>query len=143
MFKSRTTIFMILIALILLVCIRAFESQLFYDPFIAFFKSEFHHKRVPFFYEGKLFANLLFRYLLNTTISLVIIYYLFKEKQLVQLSFYLYTVLFFVLISIYYAYLNISKNPDLMLLFYIRRFLIQPIFLVLFIPAFFYQKQSK
>jgi exosortase F-associated protein len=28
-------------------------------------------------------------------------------------------------------------------LFYIRRFLIQPLFLLLFIPAFFYQKRIK
>jgi exosortase F-associated protein len=30
-----------------------------------------------------------------------------------------------------------------MILFYIRRFLIQPIFLLLFLPAFYYQKQNR
>ena len=143
MLKNKTTVLIVVFALILLACIRAFESELFYDPFISFFKSEFYHKQLPFFYQGKLFINLLFRYLLNSAISLVIIYFLFKEKQLLKLSFYLYTVLFLILIVIFFGYLNYTKNPDFMILFYIRRFLIQPLLLVLFIPAFYYQKKIK
>ena len=139
--KYKITVFIVAIALVLLACIRAFESELFYDPFISFFKSEFYHKQLPFFHQGKLFLNFLFRYLLNSSISLVIIYFLFKEKQLLKLSFYLYAVLFLILIIVFFGYLNYPKNPDFMTLFYIRRFLIQPLFLVLFIPAFFYQKK--
>lgn len=143
MLKNKTTVLIVVFALILLACIRAFESELFYDPFISFFKSEFYHKQLPFFFQDKLFLNLLFRYLLNSAISLVIIYFLFKEKQLLKLSFYLYTVLFLILIVIFFGYLNYTKNPDFMILFYIRRFLIQPLLLVLFIPAFYYQKKIK
>jgi exosortase F-associated protein len=143
MLKNKTTVLIVVFALILLACIRAFESELFYDPFISFFKSEFYHKQLPFFFQGKLFLNLFFRYLLNSAISLVIIYFLFKEKQLLKLSFYLYTVLFLILIVIFFGYLNYTKNPDFMILFYIRRFLIQPLLLVLFIPAFYYQKKIK
>jgi exosortase F-associated protein len=143
MLKNKTTVLIVVFALILLACIRAFESELFYDPFISFFKSEFYHKQLPFFYQGKLFLNLLFRYLLNSVVSLTIIYFLFKEKQLLKLSFYLYTVLFLILIVIFFGYLNYTKNPDFMILFYIRRFLIQPVLLVLFIPAFYYQKKIK
>ena len=42
---------------------------------------------------------------------------------------------------LFFGYLNYTKNPNFMILFYIRRFLIQPLLLVLFIPAFFYQKK--
>lgn len=141
--KNKTTILVLLIALLLLAFVRAFELELFYDPFISFFKSEFHHKELPFLYQGKLFLNFLFRYLLNSTISLVIIYFLFKEKQLLKFSIYLYLISFLILIVCFFGYLNYVKNPDFLFLFYIRRFLIQPIFLVLFIPAFYYQKKIK
>ncbi|WP_256387090.1 exosortase F system-associated protein [Flavobacterium sp. 140616W15] len=34
-------------------------------------------------------------------------------------------------------------NHNNLMLFYVRRFLIQPIFILLFIPGFYYQKLSK
>jgi exosortase F-associated protein len=141
--KRKTSIFIIIIALLLLASIRAFEKELFYDPFIAFFKSEFYHKQLPFFYQDKLFLNILFRYVLNSSISLVVIYFLFKEKQLLKFSIYLYIALFIILITVFFGYLNYNEKPDFLLLFYIRRFLIQPLLLVLFIPAFYYQKKIK
>ena len=36
--------------------------------------------------------------------------------------------------------LHFSKTQDYLFVFYVRRFLIQPLFLILFVPAFFYQK---
>jgi exosortase F-associated protein len=141
--RNKLTIIVLLIALTLLAFLRIFESELFYDPFISFFKLEFYHKELPFFYQGKLFLNFLYRYFLNSTISLVIIYFLFKEKQLLKFSIYLYTIFFIILIVCFFGYLNYAKNPDFLFLFYIRRFLIQPILLVLFVPAFYYQKKIK
>ncbi|WP_374707786.1 exosortase F system-associated protein [Flavobacterium sp. J372] len=35
-----------------------------------------------------------------------------------------------------------TEKPNLLALFYIRRFLIQPLFLILFIPAFYYQRRN-
>jgi exosortase F-associated protein len=47
---------------------------------------------------------------------------------------------FFVILSlVFFFLLEYTKTPDLLILFYIRRFLIQPLFLILFVPAFFYQ----
>jgi exosortase F-associated protein len=141
--NRKSSIFIVLIAFLLLACIRTFESDLFYDPFIPFFKSEFYHKQIPFLYQGKLFFSILFRYLLNSSISLVIIYFLFKENQLLKFSIYLYAVIFVILSLLFFIYLNFSNDPDFLILFYIRRFLIQPLLLVLFVPAFYYQKKIK
>uniref|UniRef100_UPI0040473CDC exosortase F system-associated membrane protein n=3 Tax=Flavobacterium TaxID=237 RepID=UPI0040473CDC len=91
----------------------------------------------------KLFFGLFSRYLLNTLLSLGIIYLLFKQIQLVQFSAILFLVLFAILILLFYAVLFLSSQPDYLILFYLRRFLIQPIFLVLFIPAFYYQQIAK
>ena len=139
MIKNKWNILFLLIALVLLACIRAFESKIFYDPFIIFYKSDYFHKQMPVFDSVQLYLNLFFRFSLNSILSIFIIYLLFKDRLLLKLSVYLYTLIGFVLIILFYFYLN-SEKPDFMILFYIRRFLIQPIFLVLFIPAFYYQK---
>uniref|UniRef100_UPI0040492FBC exosortase F system-associated membrane protein n=1 Tax=Flavobacterium sp. TaxID=239 RepID=UPI0040492FBC len=139
MLKNKTTVLIVLIALVLLACIRLFESKLFYDPFIAFFKSEYFHKPLPNFASLKLFLNILFRYSLNSIISIVIIYTLFANKGILKITVYLYVIIGLILIILLYVYLN-SNKPDYMIVFYLRRFLIQPLLLLLFVPAFYYQK---
>lgn len=140
MIKNKTSALLIIIAFVLLASIRAFESKIFYDPFIAFYKSEYFHKPLPVFDAFKLFLNLVFRYSLNSALSLFIIYKIFLDKEILKVVAYLYFFIGLVLIISFCIYVNIS-NSDYMILFYIRRFLIQPILLVLFIPAFFYQKK--
>jgi len=90
-----------------------------------------------------LFVNLLLRYALNTFFSLIIIRLLFNERNLMIFSGYLFLVLFVVLVVVFFGTLHFSEEPNYLMLFYIRRFLIQPLFLVLFIPAFYYQQISR
>lgn len=141
MIKNKIGVLLIIIAFILLASIRAFESKIFYDPFIAFYKSEYFHKPLPTFDAVEMFLNLVFRYSLNSTLSLFIIYKLFADKGILKVATYLYLFIGLVLVVSFYLYIN-SLNTDYMILFYIRRFLIQPVFLVLFIPAFYYQKKQ-
>jgi exosortase F-associated protein len=126
-----------------LVFIRLFEDQLFYDPFLQFFKQDYKNKTLPNFEGVKLFLGILLRYSLNTIFSLAILYLLFKQKELVRFAMILYVVFFIGLLFAFFGLLYFSKQPDYLILFYIRRFIIQPLFLVLFIPAFYYQKLSK
>jgi exosortase F-associated protein len=80
---------------------------------------------------------------LNTIVSLAIIYALFSDFELTKFAAILYLIFFIVLITAFFALLNFSDYNNNFMLFYVRRFLIQPIFVLLFIPAFFYQKQSR
>lgn len=141
MIKNKLSVFLIGLAFVFLACIRAFETKIFYDPFVAFYKSEYFHKPLPNFDSVKLFLNLLFRYSLNSLLSIFIIYKLFSDKAVLKIVVYLYILVGIVLITSFYIYMD-SAKPDYMILFYIRRFLIQPVFLVLFIPAFYYQKNQ-
>ncbi len=141
MLLNKKSIVAIAVLLLLLVGVRAFEDSLFYDPFIHFFKTEFQHQKLPDFNTFQLFLGLLFRYWLNTVLSLGILYVLFKQKQIITISLWMYVLFFLVLNTIFFVLLY--RNPDYMMLFYVRRFLIQPLFLVLFIPAFYYQKFVK
>ncbi|HLO72437.1 MAG TPA: exosortase F system-associated protein [Flavobacterium sp.] len=141
--KDRKRVLLLFLAILGLVFVRAFENQLFYDPFLQFFKYDYQNKPLPSFNTVKLFLGLFFRYVLNTILSLGIIYLLFKQLQLVKFSALLFVVLFVILMLLFFGVLHFSKQPDYLVLFYLRRFLIQPLFLVLFIPAFYYQQMVR
>jgi exosortase F-associated protein len=130
----------ILILIGLLVSIRAFESDLFYDPLILFFKTDHTTGTLPAFDTFKLLMNISLRYLANTILSLAILWLLFKERGIIKLSFMIF-VIFFVVFMLVYGYLLFnSSTADYILLFYVRRFLIQPLLLLILIPAFYFHK---
>ena len=134
----------IIIAIFIVLCfglIRSFEKQLFYDPFLIYFDSDFKSIPFPQIDGFKLFCGLLSRYFLNTILSLILIYALFLDKEIFKFSIILY--LFFLVLLFVFFFLILEYYPDgNWLLFYIRRFIIQPIFVLLFIPAFYYQQQN-
>jgi exosortase F-associated protein len=131
------------VALFLIICVRIFEKKMFYDPFLPFFKSDYQNKPLPDFEILKLTLNLFLRYFVNTLLSISIIYLLFQNKMHVKIASFLYLILFVVLIIIFSVLLYGSDQPDYLLLFYVRRFLIQPILLLLLIPAFYFQKKAE
>ena len=134
-------IFWIVLLIALFAVIRMFENQLFYDPFLDFFKSEFQLMPLPTFDGFQLFLSLFLRYLLNSIVSLAIIYVAFKEVELVKFSAVLYGIFFVILTIVFFSIIHFYGNTNNLLLFNIRRFLIQPIFVLLFVPAFYYQKK--
>ncbi|MDN3724501.1 exosortase F system-associated protein [Aequorivita sp. SDUM287046] len=131
----------ILVCVGFLVSIRAFESDLFYDPLLDFFKMDYKFLPLPVMDQFKLFLGVAIRFLLNTFISLIIIWLVFGEKEIVKLSVFLYVVLFIILFS-FFCFLIITSEgtTEHFILFYVRRFLIQPLFLLLLLPAFYFQK---
>ena len=140
--KNKSTIALASILVILLVFIRIFENTLFYDPFLMYFKNDFTTLPLPPIDSVTLFFNLLLRYFLNSLISIGLLYVLFKNKEILKLTAFLYILFFLMLIIGFYITLYYLPENK-MVLFYIRRFIIQPIFVLLFIPAFFYQEKVK
>jgi len=125
---------------ILLALIRTFESQ-FYDPFLRYFKGDYMKLPFPEYNSMKLFFSLFLRYALNSVISLGIIQVLFKDLMLTKFASILYLFFFIILIVAFFSILTFSDESNNFLLFYVRRFLIQPLFVLLFVPAFYYQNQ--
>lgn len=140
--NRRTQIVFFIFLLGLLVSVRAFENDWFYDPFINYFQSEFLHLKYPNYNEALLFINWIFRYFLNSVFSIAIIFLIFQEMQMVKFSALLLTVFLIFLLLGMFVLLHCFDEEQKMILFYVRRFLIQPLFLILFIPAFFYQKMK-
>lgn len=139
--NHKFKIALVLLFVFLLALIRAYEDTLFYDPFLNYFKSDFNSLPLPEYNSWLLFSGLMFRYVLNTALSLGIIYVLFKEISMIKFASIIYIIFFLGLIIAFFLTIYIYKEHNNLLLFYIRRFLIQPIFLLLFLPGFYFQKQ--
>lgn len=138
--KTRYRMSGITVLVLLLAMIRYFENFLFYDPLIEFFHSDYLHDMVPHFLTGKLLLNVALRYWLNTFISLVILYVAFMDKNIVKFSFFLYLFLFIgVFVTFLFLVLTLG-NENFMALFYVRRFLIHPVFVIILLPAFYYYR---
>lgn len=126
-----------------LVLIRVFESSLFYDPFISFYKSHYSLKILDDLNYTKLFGHTFLRYFLNTVISISILYIAFKAKDILKISIVFYSMAFIILIFAYIALATTLTKETYQLFFYVRRFLIQPIFILLLLPAFYYNRIKK
>ena len=142
MLKNKINIFLGIVLVGLLICIRAFENNLFYDPFLDYFKNDYLTHPLPIYNPITLFFSMGFRYYLNSMVSLALLYLLFKDSKIIKFSTLLYIVLGSTLMIAFFFSLKFFGESK-MALFYIRRFIIQPIFLILFIPAFYYQKKVK
>ena len=140
--KNKSKIGWSLFLLLLLVLIRTFEETLFYDPFLEYYKDEYSQMAFPKLNIFKLFFSLGMRFYLNTLISLMLLYVIFKDKQIIKFTALLYVILGSILMISFLFILTFFAEESKMTLFYIRRFLIQPIFILLFIPAFYYQKYT-
>lgn len=140
LFKYKKEIVFSIVLVFLLALIRTFED-FFYDPFLNYFKSDFSKLPFPEYDLIKLFLSLLLRFALNTIVSLAIIQVLFKDFSLTKFASVLYLIFFILLIIAFFCILNFSSEANNLLLFYVRRFLIQPLFVLLFVPAFYYQNQ--
>src|SRR5690625_4343948 len=128
---------LIVIFAFLLILIRYFESTLFYDPLLEYFKGDYKKLSIPEMDLWKLHLHVGVRYLLNSVFSLAIIWLVFKDREILKLSGIIYLALFVVLL-IPFSIILITATPetDPWALFYIRRFLIHPVFLLLVLPAF-------
>uniref|UniRef100_UPI004049DE16 exosortase F system-associated membrane protein n=1 Tax=Flavobacterium sp. TaxID=239 RepID=UPI004049DE16 len=122
--------------------IRLYENQLFSDPFLAYFKSDYQNLPIPEIDFSTYFLNSFLRYFMNSILSLVVIAALFQDKKIVKFSSVLLTIFFFIIFSLLFLLLTLDENPSKMTLFYLRRFLIQPLFLLLFIPGFYFHKKT-
>lgn len=132
----------ILIAILIgiLALIRGVAADFFYDPLIDFFKNDYLNSTLPKLDTLNLFINILIRYSLNSLVSLAIIYLVFLKRDIVIFSIWIFLVGFFVFIIPYFFIITNYNTESYLLLFYVRRFLIQPILLLLLLPAFYYQK---
>ena len=140
---SRSVRIIITIVLFgLLFLVRAFETHLFYDPLIVYFQNDYLYKSIPEVNSWKLVVDMLFRYTLNSVISIGIIYMIFQKKRYVKFAGFLLMMSFMIMIVIFSLLLRSDFESGYLFPFYIRRFIVHPIFLLILLPAFYYHKRS-
>ena len=138
---AKTTKFILLFFLFaLLAMIRYFENELFYDPYLSFFENDYLYIDNPRREVLKLTAFTTLRYILNSIISLGILYVFFRDRNIIKFSVLVYSGAFVILLLIFLYFVLNPRQEDYYLFFNIRRFLIQPIILLLLLPAFYYHK---
>lgn len=140
--KNKQSLGLSVVLICLFIGIRAFENTLFYDPFLNYFKSEYASLPFPEITTLKLFLNLLFRYSLNSAVSIALLWVIFRDIDILKFSGLLYFVFGIILFVSFFLVLHFLGDESKMMVFYIRRFIIQPIFILLFIPAFYYQNKN-
>ncbi len=131
----------IFILVILLVLVRAYSSFLFYDPLQEYYLNDYLHKSIPKIQYLHFFISLTFRYFINTIMSLGILYLIFKDRNIIKFSIYFYSIAFIGLTLLLFVLLFYSVT-DYKILFYVRRLLIHPVFLLILIPAFYQNRKS-
>lgn len=137
----KVTKYILLSGLVLmLILIRFFEDILFYDPYLTFFQNDYLYIDSPRREVAKLVAFTSLRYVLNSLISLAILFVVFRDKSVVKFSGIIYGMALMVLMMVYMYFVINPRQEDYYLFFNVRRFLIQPIILILLLPAFYYHK---
>jgi len=126
-----------------LIGVRALEDTLFYDPFLNYFHEANKNIGFPAFEWGKLITGHLLRFLLNLMFSCLIIYGLFKNRQWTFQGAVMITIVFIISLLIYLYCISDRFEIGYLFSFYMRRFVIQPLIIMLIVPIFYYRKQMQ
>ncbi|NMR33759.1 exosortase F system-associated protein [Chryseobacterium aquaticum] len=133
--------FLVLAGVCGLVGVRMLEDAIFYDPFLNYFHEANKNISLPQFEWGKLILSHLFRFILNLFFSCIIIHFLFKNKEWTMQGAILITIIFAITFPIYLYCIYNQFEIGYLFSFYMRRFVIQPLILLLIVPLFYYRKQ--
>ena len=124
-----------------LISVRFLEDKIFYDPFLEFFKADYKVAQVPDFIWGKLILSHFFRFALNLIFSAIVVHFMFLNKKWTIQAVFLMAVAFLFFFPIYLWCLYSKMEIGYLFTFSVRRFVIQPIILLLIIPIFYYRKK--
>lgn len=138
--KKSLKITLILVCFLLLFLVRGFADKLFYDPLIAYFKNDYLHTKIPYIDLWCLVRDLLFRFAINSAISICIIWLLFNRKDYVKFTSFFLISACLLLMVLFIFLIKDNFESGYLLPFYIRRLLIHPIFLLILLPSFYFQK---
>nr|WP_315030567.1 exosortase F system-associated protein [uncultured Chryseobacterium sp.] len=133
--------FLVIAGICGLVAVRILENKIFYDPFLTYFHEANKNIELPSFEWGKLLMGHIFRFVLNLIFSCLIIYGLFKNKQWTLQGAIMMLIVFLIAFPIYLYCIYDQFEIGYLFSFYMRRFVIQPLIILLIVPMFYYRKQ--
>lgn len=136
------SIFIVVLGIFGLIGVRMVEDSVFYDPFLDYFHAADKNAPFPDFEWAKLILNYIFRFSLNLILSALIVHSIFKNKEWTMQAVVLMLLVFAITFPIYLYCIYTRFEVGYLFSFYMRRFVIQPLILLLIIPLFYYRKQQ-
>ncbi|MDO4224412.1 MAG: exosortase F system-associated protein [Bergeyella zoohelcum] len=133
--------FLVLIGISGLIGVRVLEDECFYDPFLSYFKEGGARASFPKVEWWRLVVSHLFRFVLNLGFSALVIHFMFRNKVWTAQGILLITMVFGITFPIYLYCVYDEFQMGALFSFYMRRFVIQPLVLLLIIPMFYYRKR--
>ena len=124
-----------------LIGVRMAEDAIFYDPFLKFFRAADDRAVFPDFEWVKLVISYIFRFSLNLLFSLIIVHFIFNNKKWTIQAAVLIMMVFAITLPVYLYCVYTRFEIGYLFSFYMRRFVIQPLILLLIIPLFYYRKK--
>ena len=134
-------ILLVILGIFGLIGVRMVEESLFYDPFLNYFHAADKNAQFPDFEWAKLIINYIFRFSLNLILSAFVVHLVFKNKEWTMQAVVLMLLVFAITFPIYLYCIHTKFEIGYLFSFYMRRFVIQPLTLLLIIPLFYYRKQ--
>ena len=124
----------------MLVVLRPIGSALLYDPLEVYFQNDYLKWPLPEMNLLLLVFGVSFKYGLNSLVSLKIIHFALMNKEYTVFARKIYIWTFVFLLCFFIVLIIWEPSNSTRLLFYIRRFLMHPILVLILIPAFYYQE---
>tara|TARA_R110001632_G_scaffold161038_7_gene279410 strand:- start:495 stop:926 length:432 start_codon:yes stop_codon:yes gene_type:complete len=134
-------VLLIFLCFIAMAFVRFRESALFYDPLISFFHGDYQYDVLPDIEWTTYVLNIFFRYLLNMFLSLAILWLAFMDTSILKFSSIIFAIVFVLLLVLFIIFWSSNEQGEYNALFYVRRFLIQPLLIFILLPAFYYYRR--
>ena len=123
-----------------LVVLRPFGEAVLYDPLEIYFKNDYLKLPLPEMNLLLLGFSVSFKYLLNSLVSIQIIRYALMNEEYTEFAMKIYIWIYALLITFFLVLIIWEPSNSTLLLFYVRRFLMHPLLILILIPAFYYQE---
>lgn len=140
--KAAIRIVIILALVGVLALVRLYEYRFFYDPFMYFFE-KVYQSGGSIDYSFEMFFNVFLRFLVNSLISLLILWVAFRSSGIIKFAALVYCGFFIILYPLFIYLMYHVQPEDYLAAFYVRRFLAHPLLILILLPAFYYYRLQR
>lgn len=138
--NKQQRFFYLTLGFVALVLLRPIGVGVLYDPLEIYFKNDYLKLPLPEMNLFLLGLSVSVKYFFNAFVSLKIIRFALMNDEYTNFSVKIYLWLFLVFFSTFFLLIVWSPSNSTLLLFYVRRFLMHPLLILVLIPAFYYQE---
>lgn len=130
----------VIVGFVGLVLVYVFQRDLFFDPFENLIIDP-QNPQLPDFNKASYIFSKVLRFVLNDFFSLLVIWGLFGNKSYLRFAIFVFLIGFIVLLPMYIIGVLFFFSETFFILNHLHRIVLNPVLMMLLIPAFYYQQQ--